>query len=113
MSEDLIKKDWRKFRIMHTVDFVTFRPKVPTFLNVTTHWKIVFFQIWKRNRIEAVNPPTFDKTEFLFHVSLVYNLNFHEVMIVMNTEYIVDCSEFNTGFDVFRSSKIYSAIFRI
>ena len=45
--------------------FGHFRPKlyIPKFLNVMntripTHWKL---SIWKRNRVEVVNPPTFDK----------------------------------------------------
>ena len=35
--------------IQLTWRLVTFRPKLPKFLNIITHWKVMCFQIWKRN----------------------------------------------------------------
>ena len=49
-----------------TVDLVTFRPKLPKFLNIITHWKVMCFQIWKRDRIELVNPLLLIRQNFDF-----------------------------------------------
>ena len=66
--------------VRFTVNLVTFRPKWPIFLHPQLV-NIITYNSWKRNPVyvEVVNPlsPTVNKTEFVFHVSSVCDINFH------------------------------------